>query len=87
MIDGTEQVSYLDEKNSVCMLNFRHFFNVISVMMSERDEPHNGYITESEELRGHSAKSWLPGHGKLSQLNDRLRQKAPRRYFTFSFYQ
>ena len=28
----------------------------------------------------HSAKAWLLGHGKYGHMNDRLLQKAPRRF-------
>ena len=33
----------------------------------------------------HSAKAWLQGYGKSGHLNDRFRQKAPRRNLTFTF--
>ena len=33
----------------------------------------------------HRAKAWLQGHGKSGHLSDQLHQKAPRRYFTFTF--
>ena len=50
-----------------------------------RAEPHKGYVTESVELSGIMPKPGSEGHGKSGHLSDRLRRKAPRRYFTFTF--
>ena len=60
-----------------------HISDGLSVV-SVRAEPHKGHVTESVELSSIMPKPGSEGHGKSGQLSDRLRRKAPRRYFTFS---
>ena len=54
-----------------------------------RAEPHKGHATESSELNDIGPKPGSKGHGKYCHLSDPLCQKAPRRYwyFTFTFSQ
>ena len=60
-----------------------HISDGLSVVLV-RAEPHKGYVTESAELSGIMPKPGSEGHGKSGHLSDRFRQKAPRRYFTFT---
>ena len=60
-----------------------HISDGLSVV-SVRAEPHKGYVTESVELSGIMPKPGSEGHGKSGHLSDRLRRKAPRRYFTLA---
>ena len=59
-----------------------HISDRLSVVLV-RAGPHKG-VTECG-AQWISAKAWLQGHGKYGHLSDRLRQKAPRRYLTFTF--
>ena len=63
-----------------------HISDWLSVVLV-RAEPHKGYVSLRKcRAQQHSAKGWLHRHGKSGHLSDRLRQKAPRRYFTLTFY-
>ena len=71
-IDGTKTVSFSG-----------HISERLSKMLV-RAEPHKDNVVLREcGAKGHSDKAWLQGHGKSGHLTDRLRQKAPQRYFTF----
>ena len=62
--------------------DFSGRFSVVPV----RAEQHKGYATDRVPSSvAWSQKAWLLGHGKFGHLIDRLHQKAPRMYFTFTF--
>ena len=62
-----------------------HISDRLSVVLV-RAEPHIGYVTERvPSSAAQCQKAWLQGLGKSGHLSARLRQKAPRRYFTFYF--
>ena len=76
MIDGT--------RTGKKFVSFRGHISGKLSMVLVRAEPHQGYVTESVELSSIVPMPGSKGHGKYGPLSDRLRRKAPRRYFTFS---